>query len=52
MATSLSTAGLPSNTRFLGPIRVHSPSSKLIDSAVSAQLTTESAYSPIFVMIP
>jgi len=44
MATSLSTAGPPSNTWFLGPIRVHSPNSKSIGSAVSAQLTTESAY--------
>jgi len=39
MATSLSTAGPPSNTWFLGPIRVHSPNSKSIGSAVSAQLT-------------
>jgi len=44
MATSLSTAGPPSNTWFLGPIRVHSPNSKSVGSAVSVQFTAESAY--------
>jgi len=44
MATSLGTAGPPSNTRFLGPIRVHSPNIKSIGSAVVAQLSAESAY--------
>ena len=34
----------PCNTWFLGPIRVHSPNSKSIGSAVSAELTAESAY--------
>ena len=41
---SLSTAGPPSNTWFFGPIQGHSPNSKSIGSAVSVQLTAESAY--------
>jgi len=36
MATSLSTSGPPSNTRFLGPIRADNPKGILIGSAVFA----------------
>ena len=44
MAASLSTSGLPSNTRFLGPIQAHNPNGISIGSAVFAQMTVEYPY--------
>jgi len=44
MATSLSTYGLPSNTRFLWRIQAHNPSSISIISAVFVQLTPKCPY--------
>jgi len=41
---SLSTYGPPSNTRFLRPIRAHSPNGIPIGSAVFAQTTVECPY--------
>ena len=40
MATSLSTSGLSSNARFLGPLRAHNPNSISIGSAVFGRLTS------------
>ena len=44
MATSISTAGPPSNTWLLRSIPAHNPNSILLGSAVSAQITAECAY--------
>ena len=44
MATSLSTYGPSSNTRFLRPIRAHNPNGISIGLAVFAQMTAESPY--------
>jgi len=44
MATSLSTYGPPSNTRFLQPIQHHNPNGIPIGSAVFAQTTVECPY--------
>jgi len=44
MATSLSTAGPPSNTWFLGPIQTHNPNGISIGSTVFAQMTAECPY--------
>ena len=40
IATSVSISGLPSNTRFLRPIRAHNPNVISIGSAVFAGLTS------------
>jgi len=44
MATSLSTAGPPSSTWFLGPIRAHNPNGISIGWDVRAQMTAECPY--------
>ena len=44
MATSLSTSGLPPNTRLLGPIRAHNPNGISMGSAVFAEMTAECPY--------
>ena len=44
MATSLSTVGPPSCTRFLWPIRAHDPNGISICSAIYAQMTAKCTY--------
>jgi len=50
MATSFSTCGLPCNTWFLGPIRVHNQKGASIGSAVCGHMTVECV--PILYSVP
>jgi len=50
VATSISTSGPPSNTRFLRPIRAHNPNGISIGLPVVAQMTAECRVSLYFTM--